>query len=352
MSNGARRGASVVALVIGLGLVVAPFAFQMFSRAPQGGDMIDDFEPYMSTEVIERFRGYLDTVDAADAQASDQLQPALADAGAVPAEDFDTTYVQVASLREQWPDVQADMTDLLDTMDRNLDNYDAVASLPPFPLFPWFFVIPGVLVAGAATWALLAGRRGRSTRPAAWVLVALGVGLVLAPVAFQMFSRAPQGGDMIEDFEPMMTRERVQRVQGYFITMGAAEGQLRNQALPALAAAEGATPEETAEAFPQITALSDVWPTIVTDFAPMVSTMSDNVDNFDAVASLPPFPLFPWFFLIPGLLVAGCGVVALTARPAEAGSDTTHDESAAPVTPTPAASDPEADAAPPEGSSP
>jgi hypothetical protein len=32
-------------------------------------------------------------------------------------------------------------------------NYEAVASLPPFPLFPWFFVIPGVLVTGLALFA-------------------------------------------------------------------------------------------------------------------------------------------------------------------------------------------------------
>ena len=47
-----------------------------------------------------------------------------------------------------------------------------------------------------------------------------------------MFTRAPQGADMIDDFRPMMTTERVQNVQGYFVTMGAAEGQLRTAALP------------------------------------------------------------------------------------------------------------------------
>jgi hypothetical protein len=33
-----------------------------------------------------------------------------------------------------------------------------------------------------------------------------------------MFSRAPDGGDMINDFRALMTRERVQNVQGYFIS--------------------------------------------------------------------------------------------------------------------------------------
>ena len=45
-----RRLLLVSAAVMGLGLVAAPVAiFQMFSRAPKGGDMIDDFRPYMTT---------------------------------------------------------------------------------------------------------------------------------------------------------------------------------------------------------------------------------------------------------------------------------------------------------------
>ena len=38
---------------------------------------------------------------------------------------------------------------------------------------------------------------------------------------------------------------------------------------------------------------------------PMIGAMSDNVDNYEAITSLPPFPLFPWFFVAPGLLIAG-----------------------------------------------
>ncbi len=47
------------ALIVGIGMIVAPFVFQMFERAPLGGDMIVDFEPYMTVEQVEQFRGYL-----------------------------------------------------------------------------------------------------------------------------------------------------------------------------------------------------------------------------------------------------------------------------------------------------
>ena len=120
------------------------------------------------------------------------------------------------------------MTDLVDTIDRNRVNYSAVDALPPFPMFPWFFVVPGVMIAGVGVAALRHG----GNRRLLLVLAAIGVAVVLAPAMFQMFTRAPKGAEMIDDFRPMMVRQRVQRVQGYFITIGAGEGQLRNVVVP------------------------------------------------------------------------------------------------------------------------
>ncbi len=47
----------------------------------------------------------------------------------------------------------------------------------------------------------------------------------------------------------------------------------------------------------------------------MIATMRDNIENFEAVAALPPFPLFPWFFVAPGVIVAGMAAVALRRSP-------------------------------------
>ncbi len=309
MSKRTGTVAIVVALFVGLGLAMAPVAFGMFSRAPEGGVMIDEFEPYMTQAEIDGFRAYLAEIDAADVEANAELRAALIDSGAMPSEEYDTKLGGVATLHETWPDIEADMNDLLDRMEANLDNYQAVAALPPFPLFPWFFVIPGVLIAAASGWALWARRSGRSARAPLWALVILGVGVATAPAMFQMFTRAPEGAAMIDDFRPMMTRQRVQAVQGYFVTMGMAEGQLRTVAIP-LAEDSGID----TDGFGAIATFSEDWPTIVADFNPMVGTMSDNVDNFGAVDAMPPFDLFPWFFLVPGLIVLGSGVIALWAH--------------------------------------
>jgi len=311
MKASARKLPIVGALLIGIGLMLAPAIFQMFERAPLGGEMIEEFEPFMTEEQVVLFRGYLAEIDAANIESSGALREQLVASGAVDEEAFDTTFVSIANLNEQWPSIDEDMGDLIDRMENNLDNYAAVAALPPFPMFPWFFVIPGLLIVVASSVALYQRRDGTrgNGRTAVWVVLGLGLAVAAAPVAFQMFDRAPQGRDMIDDFRPMMTRERVQDVQGYFVSLGAAEGQLRVNAIPLVVESGG-----DAADYPAIAQWSADWPTILTDFNPMVATMSDNVDNYEAVDALPSFALFPWFFVVPGLLVAGLAAVALRAR--------------------------------------
>ncbi|MDH3754703.1 MAG: hypothetical protein OEU32_12590 [Acidimicrobiia bacterium] len=306
MTTSRRDAPLIAALLIGVGLIVAPFVFQMFTRAPEGASMIEDFRPYMTPDQVEEFRGYLVEIDAAEAETTQALRPVLAEGGV----DYDATYPSAATLNSTWEAIDTDMTDLLDRMDANIDNFAAVDALPSFELFPWFFVLPGIILAVLAVLALRARSAGRDGRGLLVTLAVVGVALVLAPAVFQMFSRAPQGGDMIDSFRPMMTRERVQDVQGYFITLGASEGELRNVVVPTVAEAAGYTPAEATTAFPATSDFSADWPTIVTDFAPMIAAMSDNVDNYEAVDALPPFALFPWFFVIPGVLVVVLALVS------------------------------------------
>lgn len=270
----ARRWPFVVAAAVGVGLALAPVAFRMFERAPKGGDMIDGFQPYMNVEKIDEFRGDLATIGAAHAELP----------------SVDTQKPGIATFQREWPAINDDMGSMLATMRSDIGRYDGVAALPPFPLFPWFFVIPGLLTAGVALSAL--------RRQAPWQRIAvagLGVGLIAAPAVFQMFTRAPGGAAMIDDFKPFMTTEKVVAIQGYFLTIGAAEGQFRHEVLPTT------TPADV----PAIRTFVDRWPTISNDMAPMIGAMSDNVDNFDAVVALPPFWLFPWFFVVPGVILIG-----------------------------------------------
>src|ERR1700678_17247 len=78
-----RRWAVVVVAVIGVGLVAAPFAFGMFSKAPKGA-------------------AYLDA------------------AGADP-RGFDAAHPGFASFDAQWPAIDSKMTGLMDQVQGNLE---------------------------------------------------------------------------------------------------------------------------------------------------------------------------------------------------------------------------------------
>lgn len=286
----ARRWHLIVVGLLGLGLAVAPLAFQMFTRAPAGGEMIVDFEPYMTSQKLADFDAELAVIDAAHEEAAEALD-------GLSAAQL-SAYPSAVAFVEQWPAINDDMQSMLATMDDNIGNYRGVAALPPFALFPWFFVVPGLLVAGVAGWTLLADRGRPPARGRRLALGGLGLGLMAAPLVFGMFTRAPGGATMIDGFKPFMTEDKVVEIQGYFLTIGAGEGQLRRAVIPDLAAASQAPADEV---LPAVRELNDAWPAISGDLAPMVGTMADNVERFAGIAALPPFGLFPWFFVIPGL---------------------------------------------------
>jgi hypothetical protein len=48
-----RRFTLSVILVIGVGLIIAPFAFSMFSRASDGEQMVNDFRPIMQPANVQ-----------------------------------------------------------------------------------------------------------------------------------------------------------------------------------------------------------------------------------------------------------------------------------------------------------
>lgn len=310
MGQSARRSTRsrallIGCLVIGVGLALAPFAFQMFSRAPKGGDMLDGFRPYMNAATITGFQSDMDEIDAAVTEAGEDLEPSLEQHLSISGTALADDYPAYVTFVDEWPVIYADMSDMLTTMGDNLDNFAAVDALPPFAMFPWFFATPGVLIVGVSVWGLVRCRDGRPCRGPRVALGVLGVGLLLAPAAFQMFSRAPLGGDMIDDFSSLMTEEKIQRIQGYFLVIGAGEGAIRARVLPALEEQGGFAATEAVAELPALARFSESWPNTSSEMAPMIGAMSDNLENYLAVAALPPFPLFPWFFVIPGGLLIG-----------------------------------------------
>jgi hypothetical protein len=311
-----RRWALVIVAAIGIALVVMPFAFDMFNKTPKGAVMIAGFKPYMTTVRLSGYQSELQQINAGMRQ-TDTSVAAYLDGGATNQSAFVNEYPNFASFDQQWPTIDSKMTGLMNQVQANLGNYLAVAALPSFKLFAWFFVIPGMAIAALAIAALVRPARWRRGR---WAIVALGLGLIAAPGIFQMFQRAPDGGHMMTAFENIETTQNVQQIQGYFGSMAVGQGAVRLEIVPALEKS-GLNPAEIAARFPALAALDADWVHILNDMTPMIGAMSDNVANYQAIASLPPFPLFPWFFVLPGVLVAGLAFAGGSTRPRPVSAD-------------------------------
>jgi hypothetical protein len=202
-------------LVIGLALVVAPFALGLPGKAAAGQRMLNGFQPIMQPDQVQITANYYDHVfvplgtvtpmmsarNLAKFQAymkgfagtrtdAAKLVPMLAQAlHMTPAQVqklMATQLPSMAAMLQNLPTMQRDFGGLLGTMQQNVgifsqvpaglahyrplvrtmqanvDNYKQVNSLPDFRLFTWFFVVPGsllVLLAGYGLFATVVVRR-------------------------------------------------------------------------------------------------------------------------------------------------------------------------------------------------
>jgi hypothetical protein len=287
--------------VVGLALIAVPFATSMWDRAPQGAAMITAFAPHMQPAKVAGYQRDLAQLNDGITQASvkgaavlySHLKPAAA------RKRFAKDGPMLASFQATWPKTYRSLSSVVDPIAVNQRGYEAIAALPRFGLFPWFFVIPGAVLLLLGAIALAFPGVWRLAR---WGVLAVGVGLIAAPAVFQLWDRAPKGAELVEAFKPIETRSAVVRVQNDFGQVAIAQGALAGELVPALRR-HGLSQAQIDQRFPAVQTLLARWVPILNDLTPVIGVMSDNVGRFQAVAALPPLSAFPWLFLIPGLLI-------------------------------------------------
>jgi hypothetical protein len=186
-------------LVVGLGLVIAPFALGLPGKSAAGQRMLNNFQPIMQPDQVQtaanyydhvfvplgkvtpmmsaqnltKFQAYLKGFSGMQTDAA-KLVPMLAQAlHMTPAQVqklLTTQTPSMAAMLQNLPAMQRDFSGLLGTMQQNVgifsrvpaglahykplvrtmqgnvDNYTQVNSLPDFRLFTVFFVVPGLLL--------------------------------------------------------------------------------------------------------------------------------------------------------------------------------------------------------------
>jgi hypothetical protein len=142
-------------LVIGLALVVTPFALGLPGKTAAGQRMLNDFHPLMQPTAVQKTADYYNhtftplgsvatgfTQAASNRKMAEQLKPLM------------PMLTPVMPIFAKVPAGLAWYHPLVTTMQGNVNDYASVDSLPDFRLFTWFFVIPGVLLMLLAGWGL------------------------------------------------------------------------------------------------------------------------------------------------------------------------------------------------------
>ncbi len=178
-------------LVIGIALIVMPFAMSMPSKAGAGQTMLDNFRPIMQPASVSQTADYYNKTFVQlrpIAEAGPQLASEAPKLIAALAQQLNMSPDQVQQfLGSQFPAMAGLLgglpqlvpvfanvppgldhyKPLVDVMQANVTNYQQVDSLPSFRLFTWFFVIPGILLVLLAGVPLLLGLRKRGTQTTA-----------------------------------------------------------------------------------------------------------------------------------------------------------------------------------------
>lgn len=255
---------------LGAALVLLPVLTGLWGGASRGAAMLSHFKPHMAPAQLNKLQGDLHTMNTA----------------------FSTTsHTKLLSQfdRLQWPLAHAHFQGTLDAVSQQRGHFNTLSSLPSLSSFPWFLLIPGVLLLALAAAALILPRTWPRLRLA---VAALGAVLVIAPLALGLFSAGSQGATLVKAFAPVETHQNVSTLQDDFGTLSTGYSdslQLTEQ-------------HGGAKRYPAAAAMNKQWTKILGDFTPLLGVMSDNVANYQAVQKLPNFKSFGWLFLIPGVL--------------------------------------------------
>jgi hypothetical protein len=165
-----------------------------------------------------------------------------------------------------------------------------------------------------------------------WAVLAIGLALVIAPLAMGLPGKAAAGQRMLDGFQPIMQPDQVKTTAYYyddvFVPLGRVTPMLSASNVHRLQASMESLPmqspamrtfgglmgvmERNVGVFAQV-------PAGLAHYKPLVTTMQANVGDFAQVNSLPDFRLFTWFFVVPGALLVLLAGFGLFGRPLSAG---------------------------------
>jgi hypothetical protein len=314
-----RRGVSVLAIVVGIALIVEPFAFKLFPRAAAGQRVTDRFRQSMSRPGLDQLQANFATVGDFTKQLTDGAMPYFARRLHMTQGQFSryvrSNFPAVATGIEEIPAAAAFVGPVIPQLVAAHDEFVSVDSLPalglPITAIPWLLIGLGavLLVIGALT---LARAIGGVLLPAAALV--LGLGMVIIPFAFSLPSKADDASNIAALGRVALSEQAATKALAATKVIDATVTQTRNTMLPAVARSLQ-LPMARFDAilqrdFPAVGRGLRRWDSIRPGAYHLTQIQGASVTDNRKMNDTP-FRALPWLIIVPGALLAVLAGAAL-----------------------------------------
>jgi hypothetical protein len=316
-----RKTSLTLVAAVGVFWLASTFVLGYSTKTQAVDNLTNSFRPAFTNASIAQGDADIKVAKNFAQQFQTQAAPALAKQVNLTPEQF------VQAVSTQYPAVGQGLTQLpqiltyFDTVQRTIaaqqTNFHQADAIPtkslPNTAVHWMFVILGITALAAGGSALVLRRR-----IVAVMAGVLGVGVIATTLILSVPAKTHAVDNMTAAFRPIFTTQSTEQARSYIATLHAMDTQLTAEALPGLAAMLKVTPqqftESLASAFPEIATGLQELPAILGRIDTLVTTVSDNIDNFTLADAIPTRTLsatgVEWQLAIPAavLIIAATGL--------------------------------------------
>ena len=306
-----RRAVAVVMVAIGVALIGLTLGANLFGRTKAHEGLTDDFRPLMDKTVLSRLRADVDGFQAAFTEFDKKGVPMLAgvqktspdEVRASIAKNYPTAGVVLAEL----PAALTEYTGLINTFEAQRDNFRSADAIPtksvPSTVTPWVMLAFGVLAIGVGILMLRPGI------VAPVVMVAMGLALLLGPLALSFPRKAVDADAVNAAFKPAITKELVAEAKQVFGSLDAMSSEMDSM-IADIGKSMGLDPAQTkalmGAVLPKFTAMMADLPAKTGGFKELIGTLDGNIDNYYLLRNMA-FQPFVWVFLLMGTAMTLAG---------------------------------------------
>lgn len=336
--NSVGRGVAIIGVIVGLFLLISPFALDYPAKTQGVDDLTNSFRSTMTDEGLAQVRSDMDTINAFAAQFQNEAAPAIAgaltEAGALGSpEEFGpfvgNNFPAVAAGLSQFDDpILPHFNAIVGGLEANQHDFERADSIPtswlPTTSVHWIILLFGLVITGVAVFGLTQAGSGKVGAS----LGVIGVVLIAVTLILQVPGKANSVDNLTDDFRDVFSAQGAEITRERFEVVRATSDELQSAMVPALAGALGMTPEELGgflgEQFPDVANGLGQLDDIIERFDGLVTGIENNVTSFALADSVPTegksTAWFPWHLLAPGIVlaIAGAAGALMTRKQGEA----------------------------------